>query len=676
MAENGSPNVLPSGSTTVVKTEDVKPADVPDKATLLAVLQFLKKRNFKDTEEILRKEAKFFEEKLENSNASDSDVSNVLSVYKSEGDPYNYESAYTSLKKFVESSLDVYRHELSMIFYPVFVRMYLELVYNNHEQQAIKFMEKFRWEQEEYYQEDVNRLATITKLIHMKGNELMDNFMSSHFTVRMSRDTYTFLKRHLQEKKETILLNIIQEHLYLDVYEGVPRNKQEVDATAGAMMGEATRQANKTKVYYGLLKEPDFHIAVEEEEDSAEVESGDKPKKKKIKKDSLLSKKSKNDPNAPPNNRVPLPELKDADKLIKVNAIRESAKRIKLGPEQLPSICVYTFLNSQNHVTCSEISEDSTLLSAGLADATIRVWSVIPSKLKTMKSYNDLSGIDREAGDVLVRMMDDRLAKESRVLLGHSGPIYSTSFNFDKNFMISCSADATIRLWSLQTWSNLVCYKGHMNPVWDVKFCRHGYYFASCGFDRTARLWATEYQHPLRVFTGHVSDVDCVQFHPNSNYLASGSDDRSVRLWDLSTGSCVRHMTGHKGSVHSLAFSNDGRFLASAGADKRILIWDIAHGRLLTDLKGHTDTIYSLSFSRDDNILASGGVDGMVKLWDASKLFEEIDVEDLNISHVPTIRSNTDALMLGSYPTKSTTVLHLHFTRKNLLLSSGMFVEN
>lgn len=60
----------------------------------------------------------------------------------------------------------------------------------------------------------------------------------------MSRDALSILKRHLQEKKHNVLSNVVQEHLYFDMYEGVARNKQQIDATAGAMIGEATRQGN------------------------------------------------------------------------------------------------------------------------------------------------------------------------------------------------------------------------------------------------------------------------------------------------------------------------------------------------------------------------------------------------------------------------------------------------
>jgi transcription initiation factor TFIID subunit 5 len=66
---------------------------------------------------------------------------------------------------------------------------------------------------------------------------------------------------------------------------------------------------NKAKVYYGLLKEPDIQYLPVEEEEDAEIDGTDKPKKKKPKKDPLFSKKIKSDPNAPPVDRIPLPDL-------------------------------------------------------------------------------------------------------------------------------------------------------------------------------------------------------------------------------------------------------------------------------------------------------------------------------------------------------------------------------
>lgn len=120
--------------------------------------------------------------------------------------------------------------------------MYLELVYNGHAEKAVGLMRRFGPEQDTYYQEDLRKLAMVTKRDHMKGNELTDTFKSNQFIIRMSRDTLSLLKRHLHEKKASVLLNIVQEHLYFDMYEGVARNKGQIDATSGAVIGEATRQ--------------------------------------------------------------------------------------------------------------------------------------------------------------------------------------------------------------------------------------------------------------------------------------------------------------------------------------------------------------------------------------------------------------------------------------------------
>jgi transcription initiation factor TFIID subunit 5 len=60
---------------------------------------------------------------------------------------------------------------------------------------------------------------------------------------------------------------------------------------------------------------------------------------------------------------------------------------------------------------------------------------------------------------VLHRMLDENSAEQSKMLLGHSGPVYGLSFSPDRTMLLSCSEDGTIRLWSLQTWTCLVVYK-------------------------------------------------------------------------------------------------------------------------------------------------------------------------------------------------------------------------
>ncbi len=604
-------------------------------------------------------------------------ASNVLSSYSSEGDPSFYEEVYQDLISFVDSALDLYRHELGLILYPVFVHMYLELVYNGHEKQALSFIRKYGPMQESFYAGDIKKLGYITKKLHMSGSELMENFQTSQFTVRLSRDSYSQmrqLRKNMSEKKHAILWNIIQEHLYLDVYEGIARNKKQIDATSGGMVGESNRQANRAKVYYGLQKEIDLSAFLLPDDEDEGMPGEDKPKKKKARKDILALRKQKADPHAPPLARMPFPDLRDIDKIERAKALKESLRRQNLGPDSLPSVCLYSVVNSSATVSAVEFSDDSSMLALGFTNSNIRVFSLLASKLRGMKQSEELEDIDSEVDDVLHRMLDDTTAENSKTLLGHSSAVFGLSFSPDRALLLSCSEDGTIRLWSLQTWTCVVVYKGHLLPVWQVQFCPLGYYFASCGQDKAARLWTTENSSCLRIFAGHFSGVDCITFHPNSNYVASGSSDRNVRLWDCVTGNCVRLMTGHKDVVSCLAFSNDGRFLVSGGSDTRILLWDIAHGHLLADFSLHENTVTALRFSRDNTVLTSASSDCTIHLWDFARFAGELNLEEVNVTHNPNVITSSKAYKITTFGTKDTPVIGMHYTRRNLLLAVGTFL--
>ena len=120
--------VIKNEPETVMDTEDMKLEDV---------LAFLRNKGLSGTENLLKQElGNATDVKPQDSEKRDSlslsagnvqvsnivkkevsgaEVSNVLSSYKSEGDPSIYAEAYTDLQRFVETSLDLYRHELALI---------------------------------------------------------------------------------------------------------------------------------------------------------------------------------------------------------------------------------------------------------------------------------------------------------------------------------------------------------------------------------------------------------------------------------------------------------------------------------------------------------------------------------------------------------------------------------
>lgn len=49
----------------------------------------------------------------------------------------------------------------------------------------------------------------------------------------------------------------------------------------------------------------------------------------------------------------------------------------------------------------AEVAEDSSLLATGFSDSGIKVWSLVPQKLRLMKTGELLQDINREAGSAI-----------------------------------------------------------------------------------------------------------------------------------------------------------------------------------------------------------------------------------------------------------------------------------
>lgn len=168
-------------------------------------------------------------------------------------------------------------------------------------------------------------------------------------------------------------------------------------------------------------------------------------------------------------------------------------------------------------------------MAAGFSESYIRLWNLKGDKLRGLQndfdpsSINDCQciAIDRVHAYLkyfrvasTLRKAREREAKTTRKLIGHSGPVYALSFDplngsaAPPQYLLSSSADATVRLWSMEAMSNIVVYRGHQNPVWDVQWSPMGIYFATASRDRTARLWSSDRISALRIYAGHLGDVN------------------------------------------------------------------------------------------------------------------------------------------------------------------------
>ncbi|KAI7821566.1 hypothetical protein BC939DRAFT_205614 [Gamsiella multidivaricata] len=86
--------------------------------------------------------------------------------------PDAYNLAYSSLRRWVEASLDLYKPGLISILSPLFVHSCLSLVSRGFKDQDKVFMEAFRSVHLEMHSQDITRVAAITDMQYAQGNEL------------------------------------------------------------------------------------------------------------------------------------------------------------------------------------------------------------------------------------------------------------------------------------------------------------------------------------------------------------------------------------------------------------------------------------------------------------------------------------------------------------------------
>lgn len=623
--------------------------------------------------------------------------SEILTEINSQNkNPELYFRGYKILRNWIDSSLDLYKPELSKLLFPIFVNCYVDLISKNKTDLAKKFFDSFKDDHMILHGSEVIEISAVSLADHLKINNFIKNFREKKYKVIISSICLYLLLFFLNENKYVggeLIIRLMNQYLdfdinndrvnrfnavdsLLDPTEGIPdfneqnlekmnskklklgkfprdenfdkeienelkskddkeqqKRKNSNSASAGAGAAVDNKRTLLVDEFQKIKSENANPTATESPSSSAAAKKpGDDTNADNADNDNvnmedqeipsaggggatadtsgtILDKLKKNDENfeSPMKENLPLPPKTIFDLKKEIQLVQDSRSRLKLSFDKNqfspPSICMYTFHNTLNEITCLEFNENSNLVAAGFEDSYIKLWSIDGNPLKSIVKS------------------DPQNKQNTRRLIGHSGTVYALSFSPDNNYLLSASEDGTVRLWSLDTYTTLVIYKSHNLPIWDVKFSPFGHYFVTTSHDCTARLWSVDHIYALRIFAGHMNDVDCVAWFPNSCYCFTGSADKTIRMWDILRGDSVRLFVGHSTPINALAVSPDGRLLASAGEDAVINLWDIATGRILKSMKGHAikGSIYSLDFSKDGNVLVSGGSDNSIRVWDVKK---------------------------------------------------------
>ena len=275
-------------------------------------------------------------------------------------------------------------------------------------------------------------------------------------------------------------------------------------------------------------------------------------------------------------------------------------------------VATYFAIESQKNaqeVTQTAIEAEALLAAKVEPDAVAALTKAIEL---TGRSQEDLDDVLLPVQSTLLETLQG--IREREQFHVHEATVESVAFSPDGSKVVSGSDDNTIRLWDLNSRSELASFKGGEYGVSSVAISPDGSKVVS-GDNNTIRLWDLNSKSELASFKGHKDIVRSVVFSPDGSKVVSGSDDRTIRLWDINSGSELASFKGHKDIVRSVAFSPDGSKIISASDDKTIRLWDINSGSELAVFR-HEAPVSSVAFSPDGQKIICASDDSTIPLWD------------------------------------------------------------
>jgi transcription initiation factor TFIID subunit 5 len=535
------------------------------------------------------------------------------------------EESYLKLKYWIEDSLDLFKDDLLPLLYPIYLHIYLDLIVQDDIEAAKTFFAQYKNDFPDKI-EELRTFDSVNGQQHLHENNLIVGFRTSKYFLVMGRYAYNLLINFLEENDLIYILKVMNQYMEIKAQSGARPEDQKMGIDA--YVENCTVDLNTTLV---------------SNECEEAILASDQYRYDHLETYVLQLKKQRE------NKKIDV-KIRPSPSQIQgeIEKLKDLCKRVSLNKNYLPSICCYTVQNTYENLTCSEISNDSTLLACGYGDSYIDIHSLTKNPLTQLKTSSELGKIDIKSKDEKF----DEIGDVKR-LIGHSGPIYSLKFSSSNKYLISASQDCTIRLWSLELFKTIAVYKAHVFPIWTVDFAPNDFYFCSGAADRQAIVWCTKSNKPERLFVTSLSDVTSVKFHPNSNYLFTGSSDHKIRMHEIESAKMTRTFCGHTDTVTCIDISHCGKLMVSGSKDKSVILWDIETSKILAKYVGHENTVYSVSFSYFGTIICSSGADNSVRLWDKTDLTGNC---------------------LGVYYTKNTPIHCAKFGYRNIISCVGPFV--
>ena len=335
----------------------------------------------------------------------------------------------------------------------------------------------------------------------------------------------------------------------------------------------------------------------------------------------------------------------------------------------LENKCELFFISNCRDVVSMSLSNKCTFIVTYSYTNAFRIWS-FRTKRQIMSVHHNLEGfllcmtimndgkyiiIGSNHGKLSILNTEDSITED---LKGHTHAVNSVMLTSDEKYIVSCSRDKTIRIWSLQAKTLESTLTDQEYPAECIIISKDDKYIIFGSFE--IRIWnfQTQIQEgSLKIFDNF--HVKCLAATSNNQYIVCSCNDSAIRVFDFSERKLVGILEGHTQPVLIVGLSSNGEYAISYSQDRTVRLWSmerLCQESVLTKLtsryekciaitdnnqyvitgrssytievcnfmekknkiifEGHNQAIASMAITSDYRYIITGSHDKTVRIWD------------------------------------------------------------